>query len=99
MVETQAEESRLHAWVGGSVQGVGFRMFVQEQAIRLNIKGWVRNRWDGRVEVVAEGKRNHLDQFLGQLRRGPRSAHVSELDFDWQSALHEFSGFRIRRTE
>lgn len=99
MVESQPVEACLHAWVGGQVQGVGFRMFVQEQAVKMDVKGWVRNRWDGRVEVMVEGERNILEQFLGQLRRGPRSAYVSELQFDWLAASGDLYGFTIRRTE
>ena len=99
MPDSKSLENRLHAWIGGQVQGVGFRMFVQERAVSLSIIGWVRNRWDGRVEVVAEGERNQLEQFLGKLRDGPRSAHVSELKFEWKNATGEFKNFGIRRTD
>ena len=89
---------RLHIRVGGHVQGVGFRYFVQENGVRLGIDGWVRNRWDGSVEIRAEGKRESLEQFLGQIRRGPRGSHVSDLHFEWLEFEGEFQGFRIRRT-
>jgi acylphosphatase len=71
-----AEETllRLHAFVEGIVQGVGFRYYVQDQAARLGLKGWVRNRWDGSVEVLAEGSRDNLDHLLNALYRGPRAA-------------------------
>jgi acylphosphatase len=99
MEEPISVESRVHAWIGGQVQGVGFRMFVQEQAVNLRVNGWVRNRWDGRVEVLAEGKREVLERLLGILRRGPRSSTVSDFTFEWQSATGEFRNFIIRRTE
>lgn len=99
MIDSQTSLVRLHVWIGGQVQGVGFRMFVEEQAVRLGVRGWVRNRWDGRVEVMAEGNREVLEQFLGQLRRGPRSAYIQELKFDWRAASGEFQRFSIRRTE
>jgi len=99
MPDLPSSHARLQAWVGGQVQGVGFRMFVQDQALNLGLTGWVRNRWDGRVEVVAEGPRDILEQFLDQLRRGPRAAYVSDLDFKWQAVLGEFASFTVRRTE
>ena len=68
------EITRLHAVVEGTVQGVGFRNFVQENAYRLNLTGWVRNRWDGTVEVTAEGDRQDLEKLLQALRRGPRAS-------------------------
>ena len=89
---------RLHIRVEGHVQGVGFRYFVQESGVRLGISGWVRNRWDGSVEIRAEGERVRLEQFLGQVRRGPRGSHVSDLHFDWLESVGEFHDFRIRRT-
>jgi acylphosphatase len=90
---------QLHATVDGRVQGVGFRAFVLEQALDLGLVGWVRNRWDGTVEVLAEGPRPTLEQFLALLRRGPRGAYVSDLGFDWLPASSEFLDFQVRRTE
>jgi len=98
-VDSNIAESRLHVLIGGRVQGVGFRMFVQKQAVRLELKGWVRNRWDGQVEVIAEGGRKQLEEFLGQLRIGPRSSYVSDLKFSWLDYTGGFSDFSIRRTE
>ncbi|MBN2046856.1 MAG: acylphosphatase [Anaerolineaceae bacterium] len=89
---------RLHAWVDGRVQGVGFRFFVQKCAIELEITGWVRNLYDGRVEVVAEGTHLNLLKLLAQLHRGPGSAMVSDVDADWESASGEFTSFRVRYT-
>jgi acylphosphatase len=89
---------RLHAIVEGRVQGVGFRYFVQEQAVALNLAGWVRNRWDGTVEVIAEGDKLTLDKFLSALQRGPRASYVSNVRTDWQPGAGEFSSFQIRMT-
>jgi len=98
MSATQQENSRLHAHVEGRVQGVGFRYFVEETAITLDLKGWVRNRWDGSVEVVAEGERQSLEKLLHALRRGPRSAQVSDVRTEWSPASGEFDHFRVRMT-
>ena len=87
---------RLSVVVEGRVQGVGFRYFVMEQAVALNLTGWVRNKWDGAVEVTAEGNRDALENLLAKLRRGPRSAFVSRIVEDWQPATGEFSDFQMR---
>lgn len=95
---TSSEIQRLHAVIDGSVQGVGFRAFVVEVAGALHLTGWVRNLYDGRVEVTAEGPRPGLDQLLNKLRTGPRMAFVSEVDHHWQPATGEFASFDLRRT-
>jgi acylphosphatase len=93
------ELSQLHATVEGRVQGVGFRYFVQEAASSLGLTGWVRNRWDGSVEVVAEGERQDLDRFVTALHRGPRSSFVTRVKTNWQLATGEFNSFSVTHTE
>jgi acylphosphatase len=92
----QDESARLHAVVEGVVQGVGFRAFVQQKAVSLGLKGWVRNRWDGSVEVLAEGPHADLERLLSSLYQGPRFADVRGLTPQWQSASGEFSHFSVR---
>ncbi len=94
----EAEQYRLHALVDGSVQGVGFRMFVSDYALALHLTGWVRNTYDGRVEVMAEGKRVQLEKLLEKLRLGPRSAFVTEVKQEWLPATGEFKNFTVRST-
>jgi acylphosphatase len=89
---------RLHAIVTGHVQGVSFRYFVLEQADRLGLTGWVRNRWSGAVEVTAEGSRHNLEQLLLALREGPPMAIVSDLDFEWLTYDGEFTTFNMADT-
>ena len=91
-------QERLHATVEGRVQGVGFRYFTQQQAVKLGLTGWVRNRWDGTVEVTAEGTRAQLEALLSALRRGPRPGTTRAVKADWLAATGEFQSFRIRRT-
>jgi acylphosphatase len=66
--------------VRGRVQGVGFRYFVHKEALRLGLRGWVRNLDDGRVEALAEGPADVLAEFEGALHRGPRWADVRGVD-------------------
>lgn len=65
--------------VSGRVQGVGFRWFVEREAATLGLTGWVRNRDDGRVEVMATGTREQLGALHGRLCQGPRAARVDEV--------------------
>lgn len=64
----------------GIVQGVGFRWFVREQARRIGVAGWVRNRPDGSVEVLATGDDRQLQLLRTELERGPRGAVVEKLE-------------------
>ena len=92
------EQTRLHANVYGRVQGVGFRAFVVETGVILGATGWARNKWDGSVEVVAEGDRQTLDRLLAALHRGPRMAKVTRVDVEWQPASGEFYAFHVKST-
>lgn len=94
----QNEQTRLHAIVEGRVQGVGFRAFVERNAWDLGVTGWVRNRWDGTVEVTAEGDRAALDNLLTALRRGPSASLVTRVKPQWQEATGEFGRFSMRST-
>jgi acylphosphatase len=87
---------RLVARVRGEVQGVGFRVFVAEEARRLGLSGFVRNRGDGSVEVVAEGHEAPLRALEVLLRRGPPAAAVAHVEVEWQEGVGEQNGFRIR---
>ncbi len=87
---------RLHAVVEGDVQGVGYRVFVIRTAGPLALRGWVRNRFDGSVEVLAEGERASLETLLRDLRAGPRAATVRDVRVEWLPATMEYSDFRVR---
>lgn len=89
---------RLYAIVEGRVQGVGFRYFTQERAIYLGLTGWVRNRWDGTVELLAEGPRADLEILLKAVQRGPRAGTTRDVKFEWGDGKGVFGGFRIKRT-
>ncbi len=66
--------------VGGRVQGVGYRIFAQNSAGELGLRGYVRNRRDGRVEVFAMGTAEKLRQFSKELEKGPMMARVTEVN-------------------
>jgi acylphosphatase len=77
------------------VQRVGFRMFVEDAAQRENIRGYVRNQHDGRVEVVAEGDADAVERFEMAIRRGPLGARVEDVDTTELEPSNRFSGFRV----
>ncbi len=87
---------RLQARVYGRVQGVNFRYYTQVEANRLNLTGWVANRFDGTVQVVAEGDRADLERLLNFLHRGSPSARVDRVEATWHAATGEFDRFRVR---
>jgi acylphosphatase len=76
----------LHAVIHGDVQGVGFRYHVMRSARPLGLRGWVHNRADGAVEIVAEGDRAALEKLLQAAREGPRHARVTDVDVEWLPA-------------
>ena len=90
--------ARIHVVISGIVQGVGFRFFVFQYGVNLNLTGWVRNRYDGSVEVLAEGPREILQIFLEKIKAGPQMAQVDQMHVDWQTATNEFSEFVILQT-
>ena len=88
------EEVTVTAVVSGRVQGVGYRQFVFGRAHALALRGWVRNRDDGTVEVVALGTRPAVEQLLSLLRQGPRFADVSDVHATWgvrDDVPHDFA--------
>lgn len=72
--------TRLHVLATGLVQGVGFRWFVREMARRLDLAGWVLNRADGSVEVLAEGPADGIEAFRAAVAEGPAGARVDALE-------------------
>jgi len=70
----------LHMVVRGGVQGVGYRAFVEHEAHRRGLRGWVRNRRDGSVEAVFAGPRDAVVAMIEACRRGPYAARVDALD-------------------
>lgn len=82
--------------ISGKVQGVSYRASAAEQADHLGITGYARNLADGRVEIVAEGHRAALDEFLKWCNSGPAAAVVDSVDTTEAPATGEFTGFGVR---
>ena len=91
----QSTASARRFLVRGRVQGVGFRWFVEREAHILGIAGWVRNRSDGTVEVLALGTREQLSGLRSRLREGPRAARVDDVEESEAEAVKGLNSFRI----
>jgi len=92
---SHASQSAVHLLIQGRVQGVGFRYFVQEQAVKLQLVGWVRNLPGGQVEAYAEGARTDLESWRTQLRQGPPLSRVEKVEEDWQTPTGTTKTFSI----
>jgi acylphosphatase len=90
------ETASFRAFIHGHVQGVFFRASVESWAGELSVNGYVRNRPDDVVEVVAEGEKPQLEKLIGRLKVGPPAARVDEVKLTWTEYKGEFTNFRIR---
>jgi acylphosphatase len=70
----------------GRVHGVGFRAFVEDEAVRRGLEGWVRNRRDGSVEALIAGDERRVDEMIAACRRGPSVARVDRIDVEEAAA-------------
>ncbi len=93
---SSSDSRRLHAFVSGRVQGVFFRARTCEVATRLGLAGWVRNLPDGRVELLAEGPGEALEQLLAFCRVGPAGARVDDVNVAFGVASGGLGAFEVR---
>jgi acylphosphatase len=96
MAGPEPTRARFRALLRGHVQMVGFRAFAEGRAGAYAAVGYVRNLMTGEVEVVAEGDRDLLEQFLADLRQGPRGARVTDVLVSWEPPRGEFHDFSVR---
>ena len=85
-------EKCLVAVISGRVQGVGYRAFAADVAMRASLQGTARNMVDGRVEVIAEGSEKQLRSFLEELRIGPTLSRVDNIESRWDDPIRDFTG-------
>jgi len=89
----------VHIFVHGMVQGVFFRANTVSTAKGLGLKGWVRNRRDGSVEIMAEGKQESLIELIEWCKKGgPSSARVEKVDYKWEEHDGKFTDFTAEET-
>ncbi|MCA1899782.1 MAG: acylphosphatase [Chloroflexi bacterium] len=91
------EKKRVHVWVKGRVQGVGFRAHVEYFAAGIGVAGWVRNvGWDT-VEAVAEGAQKQIEQFIQLMKTGPRASRVDEIRVE-EEPIEGLQDFTVKRS-
>jgi len=86
---------RLYAIISGRVQGVFFRVNTRNKANELGLTGWVKNRWDGKVEVLCEGPKENIDKMLEWLKQGPKYSKVSQVEHFSDVKEECFQDFKI----
>jgi acylphosphatase len=87
--------ARVHCTVSGRVQGVAFRASARRQARLLGLTGWVCNRTDGTVEILAEGERTALQQLVDWCHQGPPAARVTRVEVHWSVYAGDLAEFDI----
>ncbi len=88
-------KKRAHVFIEGRVQGVCFRSETKAQAEILQLKGWVKNLYDGRVEAVFEGEEDSVNKMLHWCRKGPPYAVVNNVEIQEEEFTGEFKAFRV----
>lgn len=86
---------RTHVIISGHVQGVFYRAHTRDFARKFRLRGWVKNRTDGRVEAVFEGDEEDVTSLIDWCKDGPPGASVSGVDVKWEEYKAEFKGFEI----
>lgn len=89
-------KTRVHIFVSGLVQGVFFRHFTKKTADRLNLKGWVRNLDDGRVEILAEGDEEGIKELIRWAKKGSPASRVENIEAEYEDYKGEFNSFEVR---
>jgi acylphosphatase len=89
-------KKRVHIFIEGIVQGVYYRYNALKKAEAYHLTGWVRNRTDGRVEMVCEGIEEDIQDMVKWCKEGPPGAHVTGVGTTWERHTGEFNVFEIR---
>lgn len=90
-------KKRARIIISGRVQGVGFRSFVQLQAQKLGVCGWVKNNQEGTVEAVLEGEQEAIEHIITACKDGSMSANVEHINTKEEAYTGEFNEFRINK--
>ena len=89
-------QKRIHIFIAGRVQGVFFRQSTRVIAIKNNVNGFVRNLDDGRVEIVAEGEQQNINNLATWCKTGPANSRVDEFELSEENSTSEFENFEVR---
>jgi len=84
----------IRLYITGTVQGIFYRAFVKENAEKLNVKGFVRNLEDGRVEVFLEGNTNEVDKMIELCKKGPKHSEIRKIE-EKEEKFQDFKVFKV----
>ena len=82
--------------IHGKVQGVGYRFFATRVARKLGLKGWIQNNRDGSVEAMVEGEKSAIDEWVEELKEGPRYAEVTRIDQESKDVTGRLPDFDVK---
>ncbi len=88
-------ETGINIIVKGIVQGVGFRYFVYHHAVHLGLRGYVKNLYDGTVEIDVEGDRSLIEELIKEVKIGHRFAHITEVVINWKEVNKHYNNFEV----
>ena len=81
--------------ISGKVQGVFYRASCQEAAMRLGLKGWVKNLPTSQVEVLVQGEKEKIEKLIAWCKKGPSGAKVTDINVGWLDSERDFSSFEV----
>ncbi len=87
---------RVHVFISGKVQGVFFRSNIKERANKLNLKGFVKNLPNEKVEAVFEGKEENINEILKFCKKGPSGAKIKDIKIKEEKVSNKFNSFEVR---
>lgn len=82
-------------FISGTVQGVGYRYFVEQHAQTLHLTGWVRNTEDGGVTAIFQGEAPNIEQMIKLCQKGPGMSDVKQVSYEWEEIGQTFTDFII----
>jgi acylphosphatase len=88
-------QKRVHVIVEGRVQGVFFRAFTRDEAVRLGLSGWVRNRSNGSVEALVEGEKGRVEKMVQWLHQGSPNSMVEKVHLTEETPVGDTGTFEI----
>ena len=92
------ENIRVHIWVKGRVQAVGFRAHVEFHSLQIGVFGWVRNIGRDTVEAVAEDTHEQIEQFIEMVKTGPPASRVNEAQVEYETPTGRLDGFYVKNS-
>ena len=95
-VQSDDMKEQRHLRIHGKVQGVGYRFYATRVARRMGLKGWIQNNRDGTVDALVEGEKQAIDDWVEEIREGPRYAEVTKIDSESKDFTGKLPDFDVK---